>query len=80
MRGAQAILRQHKPTLYVEVSDADLRSFGTSAEALLAYLAGLGYAFFSLGESQPVALTEQEALAQTLTRGYADVLCLIQDS
>jgi FkbM family methyltransferase len=75
--GAQAILRQHRPALYIEVSDADLRRFGTSAEALLKHLAEQGYAFFILGEgAQP--LTPAEALALTLARGYADVLCLAQ--
>lgn len=76
--GAQAVLRQHRPALYIEVSDADLRRFGTSAEALLKHLSGQGYAFFALDEGQAAALTEQEALALTLARGYADVLCLAQ--
>ncbi|MCS6836493.1 MAG: FkbM family methyltransferase [Anaerolineae bacterium] len=80
LHGAQTILRQHKPALYVEVSDVDLRRFGTSAEALLNYLAGQGYAFFSLGEGQTTPLKEQEALAQALARGYADVLCLAYEA
>lgn len=78
--GAQRTLARFRPALLVEVSDATLRSFGSSAEELLATLAGMNYAIHKVGRqsiSQPV--TVAEALEYQASEDYVDLLFLPEE-
>lgn len=43
LKGAEKVLRAHRPMLFVELSDENLREQGTCAREVLEYLASLGY-------------------------------------
>jgi FkbM family methyltransferase len=78
--GAKQTLARFRPALLVEVSDATLRSFGASAEELLATLAGMKYAIHKV-EKQSVSqpMTVPEALQYQASEDYVDLLFLPEE-
>ncbi len=43
LRGAEKVIREHRPKLFVEVDDNNLKDQGDSAELLIGFLKNLGY-------------------------------------
>ncbi len=43
LRGAERLLRTHKPTLFIELDENNLRDQGESATELIEFLSSLGY-------------------------------------
>jgi FkbM family methyltransferase len=75
--GARRTITRFHPSLFVEVSDATLQAYGSSAESLLSTLAGYGYTIHRLDRhkiSGPVTL--EEALQWQEAFGYMDLLFL----
>ncbi|MBX3192224.1 MAG: FkbM family methyltransferase [Labilithrix sp.] len=54
LRGARQTLERFRPTLFVEVSEENLRGSGTSARELVGFLAELGYALRSADDGATV--------------------------
>lgn len=54
-RGAEAVIRRFRPTLFVEVSDENLREAGSSANELVGLLAEWGYSFRSADDGSVVS-------------------------
>lgn len=44
LKGAEQTIRSHKPILFIEVDDSNLKDQGASAETLIAFIKSLGYA------------------------------------
>ena len=59
LRGAEQTLRTHKPVIVCEIDGREHR-FGESAEALVSFLAELGYLPFSLESGDPLPLDAPE--------------------
>lgn len=72
--GAEEVLRRFRPALYVELDDANLRGFGSSATDLLDVLGRLGYEPYR-SRAGRVPLGRKELLASAAT-AYVDVLFL----
>ena len=73
--GSKRTLDRFRPALLVEVSDATLRPFGSSAEELLSTLAGMKYAIHRIGrKSVSPSLTVEEALKYQASENYVDLL------
>ena len=55
LRGARNLLLKHKPVLFIEVDDHNLKDQGDSAEALILFLEEVGYSSIEHAETkQPV--------------------------
>ena len=75
--GARRTIASYHPSLFVEVSDATLQAYGSSAEKLLSSLVGLGYTIHRLDRHKiSEALTIEQALHWQETSGYIDLLFL----
>jgi FkbM family methyltransferase len=75
--GARRTIATYHPSLFVEVSDATLQAYGSSAEALLSTLAGFGYTIHRLDRHNiSAAVTLEQALEWQETSGYIDLLFL----
>ena len=75
--GARRTIAAFHPSLFVEVSDATLRAYGSSAEKLLSTLVDLGYTIHRLDRhriSDPVTI--EQALRWQASSGYIDLLFL----
>lgn len=51
LKGARAILREHKPILFIELDDNNLRDQGDSANELIRFLGEMGYESLSNAEN-----------------------------
>ena len=75
--GARRTIAAFHPSLFVEVSDATLRAYGSSAEQLLSTLVDLGYTIHRLNRHRiSDAVTIEQALAWQASSGYIDLLFL----
>jgi FkbM family methyltransferase len=54
LQGAEASLRRFHPRLFIELDDGNLRQQGSSAQELVGWLMGLGYALVHAGQGTPV--------------------------
>lgn len=74
LAGAETVLNLYRPVLFIEVDPGALGRFGTSTDALLAFLARLGYAPHAL-ESDGARLLTRLMLDDLLARRvYVDLL------
>ncbi|HKT35410.1 MAG TPA: FkbM family methyltransferase [Nitrospira sp.] len=75
--GARRTIATYHPSLLVEVSDATLQAYGSSAETLLSTLAGFGYTIHRLDRHKiSEAVTIKQALHWQESSGYIDLLFL----
>ena len=75
--GARRTIATYHPSLLVEVSDATLQAYGSSAEKLLSMLVGFGYTIHRLDRRNiSEAVTLEQALQWQDTSGYIDLLFL----
>jgi FkbM family methyltransferase len=75
--GARRTIARFHPSLFVEVSDATLQGYGSSAEKLLSTLVGWGYTIHRLHRHKiSEAVTLEQALQWQETAGYIDLLFL----
>jgi FkbM family methyltransferase len=75
--GARRTIAAFHPSLFVEVSDATLRAYGSSAEKLLSTLVDLGYTIHRLNRHRiSEAVTIAQALQWQASSGYIDLLFL----
>jgi hypothetical protein len=58
LRGMENLLKLHRPTLLVEITDTFLRSLGDNAEALLRYVTQHGYTCYVCGGGEIKPLDE----------------------
>ena len=71
------LARSFHPSLLVEVSDATLQAYGSSAEKLLSTLVGLGYTIHRLERHRiSGSVTIEQALHWQESSGYIDLLFL----
>jgi FkbM family methyltransferase len=78
LAGARRMLVADMPALFVEIDDLALAHFGSSREALLAFLEELGYTLHALSADGATPSLSREQLATELAvRGYTDVLFLV---
>jgi FkbM family methyltransferase len=77
IEGADGILSQAGPALFVELHEAGLNSFGSSISEILDHLAGYGYEPYWLARKGPPRKTNASEIAAAASRsGYVDVLFL----
>jgi FkbM family methyltransferase len=77
LAGAKRTLDTMRPALFVEVDDRALRSFGSSARALVALVESAGYDMYELaGEGSPQKLSRERFCARLKRGSYSDVLFL----
>jgi FkbM family methyltransferase len=77
LRGAREILRNVKPTLFIELSEEALGRFGSSVSEILNHLAQFGYLTFWLTRAgPPVEATVADIHAKVRQKNYVDVLFL----
>ncbi|MGV3631009.1 MAG: FkbM family methyltransferase [Bacteroidota bacterium] len=69
LKGAREVLLRYKPTLFIELIDANLKKQKASAAGLIAYLRELGYSQFVN------STTEQVILENQLDKCHFDVVC-----
>jgi len=75
--GARRTIATFHPSLLVEVSDATLQAYGSSAEKLLSTLVGLGYTIHRLDRHRiSGSVTIEQALQWQESSGYIDLLFL----
>ena len=75
--GARRTIATYHPALFVEVSDATLQAYGSSAKTLLSTLVGLGYTIHRLDRHKiSEAVTLEQALQWQESSGYIDLLFL----
>ncbi|HKY70327.1 MAG TPA: FkbM family methyltransferase [Nitrospira sp.] len=75
--GARRTIAAFHPSLFVEVSDATLQAYGSSAEKLLSTVVRLGYTIHRLDRYKiSEAVTIEQALEWQETSGYIDLLFL----
>jgi FkbM family methyltransferase len=80
IEGAYRTIASFHPTLFIEVSDATLRVYGSCAEKLLLTLMEMGYTIHRLQRERcSDAMTVQQALRWQQVSGYADLLFLHND-
>lgn len=79
IEGASETIQRFHPTMYIEIDDAGLQHFGSSAETLLKILKENGYNFHVItkGVVSP-PLTVYEVVRTATQRGYVDVLMLYE--
>jgi len=77
LAGAERTLAKVRPALFVEVDDDALRSFGSSACALVAHVEGAGYDMYRLvRDGSPRKLSHERLFASLKGGSYTDVLFL----
>jgi FkbM family methyltransferase len=77
LSGARQALERSRPALFLEVDDAALRRFGSSAGGLLESAVAQGYTIHSrVGEGFSAPLSVAEALSLEGTADYEDLLLL----
>jgi hypothetical protein len=77
LKGADRILKDAKPALFIELSEEGLGRFGSSVDEILKHLTGSGYAAFWLMPAGPhVRALEADIHARVGQSGYVDVLFL----
>ena len=77
LKGADRILKDAKPALFIELSEEGLGRFGSSVNEILQYLTGLGYEAFWLMPAGPhLRALEADIHAKVGQSGYVDVLFL----
>ena len=77
IEGANGILSQAGPALFVELHEAGLNSFGSLISEILGHLAGYGYEPYWLARKGPPRRTNAPEIAAAASRsGYVDVLFL----
>lgn len=77
LEGGGKTLQQHRPALWIEIDDAALRSFGTSAEDIFSFLHDRGYKPYEIitnGPPEPVDMDRVKEI--TRKRKYTDILFL----
>jgi FkbM family methyltransferase len=75
--GARRTIAAYHPSLFVEVSNATVQGYGSSAKNLLSTLVGLGYTIHRLDRHKISArVTIEQALEWQETSGYIDLLFL----
>lgn len=75
--GARRTIATYHPSLFVEISNATLQAYGSSAETLLSTLAGFGYTIHRLDRHKiSEAVTLEQALQWQEATGYIDLLFL----
>jgi FkbM family methyltransferase len=75
--GARRTIATYHPSLFVEVSDATLQAYGSSAAMLLSTLVGLGYTIHRLDRHRiSDGVTIEQALQWQASSGYIDLLFL----
>lgn len=73
LRGAKELLHRDHPTLLIEIDDAALRQFGSSAAELMAFLVDFGYTPYQVTSIGISPLPTNERLVIGETR-YQDIL------
>lgn len=76
LAGAEQMLRNRCPALFVEVDDGALRHFGKSADAFVSSIESAGYRTYELTKGQPRLWPREQLFADLDRRGYLDVLLL----
>ena len=77
LAGARRTLVSDRPALFVEIDDRALAHFGSSREALLAFVEELGYSLRALSpDGATPSLSREQLAAELAARGYTDVLFL----
>jgi FkbM family methyltransferase len=77
LKGADRILQDPKPALFVELSEEGLGRFGSSVAEILKHMTGSGYEAFWLMSAGPHArASEIDIHARAAQNGYVDVLFL----
>ena len=79
LRGGEQLLSRDHPALMIEVDDAHLREFGSSALELTDYLASQGYAPYRV-EPERAKSIDMAELVSSAGSYYSDVLFLWTDS
>lgn len=75
IEGAQQTIRLYSPVLLLEVCEAHLLQFGTSAHALLEKLSGWGYVFFEMVQGSIVQVMPGEVAQRN---SMSDLVCIRQ--
>jgi FkbM family methyltransferase len=70
LKGAEKILNEFKPVLFIEVNDANISQNGSSAKELISHLQKKGYTIFIADSMQKIDLT------LPLQNMHIDILCL----
>ena len=77
IEGAQETLERSRPAIYIEIDEASLARFGSSAERLQDQLAACGYAMYEAGETRlGTSISASRAQALRVKLGYADFVFL----
>lgn len=77
LKGANNILNNSNPILFIELSEVGLNAFGSSVTEILTHLSRLGYGAHWLVRAGPhVKASEAEILAKVERNGYVDGLFL----
>jgi FkbM family methyltransferase len=77
LEGARETIARFRPAIFIEIHDASLRRYGSSARALLETCLSLGYTLRVLSRRVvSSALSVDEVLGLETQRGYVDVLLL----
>jgi FkbM family methyltransferase len=79
LAGANRLIAQHRPAIFVEVHEPSLTRFGSSRRELIGTLVALGYGGHRLTRSGIGAREEPEQLIEQSSGGYIDVLFLPDD-
>jgi FkbM family methyltransferase len=81
LSGAQGVISVQRPALFIEVDDAALRKFGSSADELLRTVVDLGYTAHTLTTTGISPARPPDALvAESGRKTYSDVLFLAERS
>jgi FkbM family methyltransferase len=78
LAGAESCINRDRPAIFIEIDDHALRQLGTSAQAVLSWLAAKGYTFAFLSRSGPQAVTRERilSLVEGQPPAYCDVLAV----
>jgi FkbM family methyltransferase len=79
LAGADRVLAEHRPAIFIEVDNPSLQRFGTSAGELLRTLADRGYTGHVLTKAGIGPAETSEALTARTASSYIDVLFLPGD-
>jgi FkbM family methyltransferase len=76
LAGAEKLLKDKSPALFVEVDDGALVQLGSSAEQLLQWLDVRGYRAHSIADGKVSRISTADALREVEQLGYTDFLFL----
>ena len=76
LAGAEKLLKDQSPALFVEVDDGALVQLGSSAEQLLQWLDVRGYRAHSIADGKVSGISTADALREVEQLGYTDFLFL----